>query len=72
MGLSTKEKLQVLDEVVRCSYDRAKSIKFIVNTRKMRYSSFHVSVTFFLFFIIFFFLGTKKCVPSRFFPSISI
>ena len=52
MGLSTKEKLQVLDEVVRCSYDRAKSIKFIVNARKMRYSSFHVSVTF-LFLCVF-------------------
>ena len=56
MGLSTKEKLQVLDEVVRCSYDRAKSIKFIVNARKMRYSSFHVSVTFFFFLNFFLFL----------------
>ena len=55
MGLSTKEKLQVLDEVVRCSYDRAKSIKFIVNARKMRYSSFHISILFFFFFFFFFF-----------------
>ena len=55
MGLSTKEKLQVLDEVVRCSYDRAKSIKFIVNARKMRYSSFHISIPFFVFVFFFFF-----------------
>jgi hypothetical protein len=36
MGLSTAEKIRILDEVVACGYDRARSLVIIMNERKLR------------------------------------
>ena len=36
MGLSTAEKVRILDEVIACGYDRARSLAIINNERKLR------------------------------------